>query len=132
MITYPCPDPDGALTNLCQQRGPRHHNKPNLACSVGNVRKTKHLKDKKRGRTSSLSTDEVLERIQQQMAEVMASAQEAASSAVTNETEARAMVAAKDSQTASELYCIVQPLIPWGPHKMHDQHFTDYIFEHIF
>ncbi len=41
-----------------------------------------------------MSTDEVLESIQQQMAEVMASAQEAASSAVTTESEARAAAAA--------------------------------------
>ena len=46
---------------------------------------------------ASLSTDEVLERIQQQMAEVMASAQEAASSAVTNESEARAVFAGSDN-----------------------------------
>ena len=38
---------------------------------------------------------QVLERIQQQMAEVMASAQEAANSAVSNENEARAMQQAK-------------------------------------
>ena len=62
---------------------------------AGNVRKSKHIKDAKRLvglAAASLSTDEVLERIQQQMAEVMASAQEAANNAVTNENEARAIV----------------------------------------
>ena len=38
---------------------------------------------------ATLSTDEVLERIQQQMEEVMATAQEVANSAVSNENEAR-------------------------------------------
>ena len=42
-------------------------------------------------RLSNLSTDEVLERIQQQMAEVMISAQETANNAITNETDARVM-----------------------------------------
>ena len=67
------------------------------------MRKNKHTsKDKKRP-LASLSTDEVLERIQQQMAEVMASAQEAASSAVTNESEARAVYAGNDNiPTSSE------------------------------
>ena len=51
------------------------------------------LKDRKRVSVSSLTTDEVLERIQQQMAEVMATAHEAANSAVTNENEARAVAA---------------------------------------
>ncbi len=65
---------------------------------AGNVRKTKHNKDKTcLGLPASLSTDEVLERIQQQMAEVMASAQEAANNAVTNENEARAMTVGKDT-----------------------------------
>lgn len=65
---------------------------------VSGSRKTKPLKEKKRSR---LSTDEVLKRIQRQMAEVMASAQEAASNTVTNENEAHAMVAAKEQQGES-------------------------------
>ena len=43
--------------------------------------------------SASLTTDEVLERIQQQMSEVMASAQQAAHGAVANESEARAAAA---------------------------------------
>ena len=49
---------------------------------------------------TSLSTDEVLERIQQQMEEVMATAQEVANSAVTNENEARQQVSTDDVSTA--------------------------------
>ena len=45
---------------------------------------------------ASLSTDEVLAHIQQQMDEVMACAQEAASSAVTTENQARAAMATTD------------------------------------
>ena len=45
-----------------------------------------------------MSTDEVLERIQQQMAEVMASAQEVANSAVTTENEALAVAAVIDNK----------------------------------
>ena len=66
---------------------------------VGNVRKSKPSKDKSSRLKTPLSTDEVLERIQQQMAEVMASAQEAANNAVTNESEARAAAATTSSNT---------------------------------
>lgn len=47
-----------------------------------------------------MSTDEVLESIQQQMAEVMASAHEAASGAVVSENEARAVAAVPDNTSA--------------------------------
>ena len=62
---------------------------------TGNARKKKHHRPLSATAArclkgvSQLSTDEVLERIQQQMEEVMASAQEVANSAVTNENEAR-------------------------------------------
>lgn len=56
---------------------------------------------------SSLSTDQVLERIQQQMAEVMASAQEAANNAVTNESEARAVVSTDQKPAGKTLSCRV-------------------------
>ena len=49
-----------------------------------------------------MSTDEVLERIQQQMAEVMASAQEVANSAVTTENEALAVAAVIDNKGNGE------------------------------
>ena len=58
----------------------------NLISGVVSDSASKLAADKK---LKNLSTDEVLERIQQQMAEVMATAHETASSAVTNETEAR-------------------------------------------
>ena len=44
-----------------------------------------------RSEAGMFSTDDVLERIQHQMAEVMASAAEAANSAVASESEARAI-----------------------------------------
>ena len=47
-----------------------------------------------------LSTDEVLERIQQQMKEVMATAQEVANSAVSNENEARIAATGSDAAAA--------------------------------
>ena len=68
---------------------------------AGNVRKPKNKNSEKDlKRIASLSTDEVLERIQQQMAEVMANAQEVANSAVSNENEARAVVAVIDNKSA--------------------------------
>ena len=57
---------------------------------AGNARKRVVLKPKKG--ISRLTTDEVLARIQSQMNEVIANAQQVALSAVTSETEARAVV----------------------------------------
>ena len=46
------------------------------------------------------STDEILERIQQQMTEVMATAQEVAKKAVSNENEARIAATGSDAAAA--------------------------------
>ena len=54
-----------------------------------------------------MSTDEVLERIQQQMAEVMANAQEVANSAVTTENEALAVAAVIDNKTGGKNLLLV-------------------------
>jgi len=55
-------------------------------------------KDKKGANLSRLTTDEVLARIQSQMNEVMANAQQVALSAVTSESEARALVTGDGSE----------------------------------
>lgn len=73
---------------------------------LGNVRKHK-LKNSEKDlkRLESMSTDEVLERIQQQMAEVMANAQEVANSAVTSENEALAVAAVIDNKSDGKWTC---------------------------
>ena len=58
-------------------------------------------------RLESMSTDEVLERIQQQMAEVMANAQEVANSAVTTENEALAVAAVIDNKAGGKNLLLV-------------------------
>ena len=75
----------------------------NPLMKLGNVRKHK-LKNSEKDlkRLESMSTDEVLERIQQQMAEVMANAQEVANSAVTTENEALAVAAVIDNKTGGK------------------------------
>ena len=92
----------------------RHDGILNFTPAVPNVRKHKHLPPSSASVTSaqrqkmmSLSTDEVLERIQQQMAEVMATAQEVANSAVTNENEARQQVGGDDDD--DEFDVVVTP-----------------------
>ena len=75
----------------------------NYPIKLGNVRKHK-LKNSEKDlkRLESMSTDEVLERIQQQMAEVMANAQEVTNSAVTTENEALAVAAVIDSKASGK------------------------------
>ena len=60
--------------------------------------KTKANQQKKSTTSELLSTDEVLQRIQQQMAEVMASTREAVNTAVMSETDARAATSKTDTQ----------------------------------
>ena len=74
-------------------------------------------------RLESMSTDEVLERIQQQMAEVMANAQEVANSAVTTENEALAVAAVIDNKTGGKnlllLSCACK--VSWRPKHMNHE-----------
>ncbi|KAK2153303.1 hypothetical protein LSH36_301g02087 [Paralvinella palmiformis] len=72
--------------------------------ALGNARKRMSLKpkDKKGANLSRLTTDEVLARIQSQMNEVMANAQQVALSAVTSESEARALVTGDGSEEPDE------------------------------
>lgn len=74
---------------------------PSTLNALGNARKRVVLKPKKG--LSQLTTDEVLARIQSQMNEVIANAQQVALSAVTSEREARAVVTGDAGEESEEL-----------------------------